>query len=109
MPGNGAVLDPRRPFPNGDGVEVWQKLSLMNVAFLLGIASSIFVVPASTPFFILLAASAVVLVTLNVAMFRRLRKTTSGAKPATSKTWNVIIAICVAFWILDVLVHIFGR
>ena len=90
-------------------MKLWQKALVLNAAFLLGIASSMFVLPPSTPFFIWLIVSCVVLIAFNVAMFVRLRKPSSGTRPKTSKAWDVFIALCVAFWILDVLVHILRR
>ena len=90
-------------------MKLWQKIFVLNIAGLLGVASSLFVVPANTPFLLWLILSAVVLAVFNVAIFVRERKTASGTRPATSKAWDVFIALCVAFWILDVLVHILRR
>jgi hypothetical protein len=90
-------------------MKLWKKALVLNIAGLLGIASSIFVVPPNTPFFLWLIISAVVLSAFNVAIFVRHRKAGPGSRQPTSKTTDAIIALGVVFWIVDVLVHILRR
>jgi hypothetical protein len=90
-------------------MKLWKRILVLNTAGLLGVASSLFVLPANTPLYLWLVLSALVLVALNVAILVRHRKTATGTRPKTSKTWDVIIALCLAFWALEVLVHILRR
>jgi len=90
-------------------MKLWQKVFVLNMAGLLGIASSLFLVPANTPFFPWLIVSVVLLAGFNVAIFGRFRRPASGTKPVDSKVTDVIITVGVVFWILDVLVQILRR
>jgi hypothetical protein len=90
-------------------MKLWKKALVLNIAGLIGIASSMVVVPANTPFWLWSILSVAVLATFNVVMFVRHRKLVPGSKPTTSKAWDILIALCVIFWILDVLVHILRR
>jgi hypothetical protein len=91
-------------------MKLWQRVVVLNSAALLGVASSLFVLPASTPFYLWLGLSALVLAVFNIAIFRRHRKIASGTKQASPKAWDIYIGLlCVTFWILDVLIHILRR
>jgi hypothetical protein len=90
-------------------MKFWKKAVVLNLAGLLGIASSIFVVPPNTPFVFWLIISAVALAVFNAALVWRHRKAASGGSQGTSKVATVIGWVCVAFWILDVLVHVIRR
>jgi len=87
----------------------WQKAFVMNVAILFGIVSSLFVLPAKTPFFLWLAIAALVLVALNIAMVVQDRKNTSESRPIGTKAATIAIMVGAALWILDILVHVLGR
>jgi fucose 4-O-acetylase-like acetyltransferase len=90
-------------------MKLWQRVVVTNLAGLLGVSSSLFVLPTNTPFFLWLGSSILVLAVFNIAIFRRHQKTASGTVQSRPKAWDVLIALCVAFWILDVLVHILRR
>jgi hypothetical protein len=90
-------------------MKLWQKVLVVNVAGLLGIASSLFVLPANTPFFPWLMVSVVMLATFNVMIIVRHRKIASGSRPTASKATTIIIALGTAIWILDILVHVLRR
>lgn len=89
-------------------MKLWQKMSLLNFAGVIGIASSMFVLPASTPFWLWIVSSIVVLAALNVAFYVRQRKPTSGSSP-TSMRAKIIIAVGAAIWLLDILAHVLHR
>ena len=86
-----------------------QKLLILNIAGLVGIASSLFVLPGNTPFFLWVAVSAGVLIVFNVAMVIRHSKITPGRTPTASKTTTIIIALGTAIWILDILARVLHR
>jgi hypothetical protein len=90
-------------------MKLWQRAFLTNIALLLGIGSSLFVLPPNVPFFTWLIGSSLVFVTFNIVMFARFKRAASDARPKTSKPMKVIGALCVAFWILDILVHLLRR
>ena len=90
-------------------MKLWQKVFVMNVAGLLGIASSLFVLPANTPFFTWLMVSVVILAIFNVVIFVRHRKIASGSRLTASKATTIIIALGTAIWILDILAHVLRR
>ena len=90
-------------------MKLWKKVLVLNIAGLLGVASSMFVVPDNTPVYLWLVLAGLTLAGFNVLIFVRRREIASGSRPATSKAQNVLIALGVAFWILDVLVHILRR
>jgi hypothetical protein len=87
----------------------WQKAFVLNVAVLLGIASSLFVLPANTPFFLWLTISVVVLAAFNIAIVVRERRIAPGSRPRASKATTIVIALGAAIWILDILVHVLRR
>jgi hypothetical protein len=89
-------------------MKFWKKAVVLNLAGLLGIASSILVVPPNTPFVLWLIISAVVLTVFNAALVWRHRKAASG-NLKISKVSAVIIWVGATFWIVDVLFHIFRR
>jgi hypothetical protein len=89
-------------------MKFWKKAVVLNVAGLLGIASSIFVVPPNTSFVLWLIISVVVLTLFNVAIVWRHRKGSSD-NLKTSKVSAVIIWVGATLWILDVLFHILRR
>jgi hypothetical protein len=103
------MSNPVQPTGTKPAAVLWKKALVLNLAGLLGIASSLLVLPANTPFVLWFGVSAGVLVIFNVAIFVRHRKSVSGTRSTNSKEWNVIIALGVALWILDVLIHVLRR
>jgi hypothetical protein len=90
-------------------MKLWQRALVLNIAFLLGIGSSVFVVPENMLFRTWLIISILMLVALNIALFGRFKKNELGARLKTSKGASIIAVLCVAYWIIQVVVHIIRR
>jgi hypothetical protein len=92
----------------GDSVKMstWKKALLLNAAWLIGIAVSLFIVPPSTPLALWSSLAVLVFVVLNYAAFRR-RKTASGPASigiATAVSWMGVFLL-----ILDLIARYFFR
>jgi len=54
-------------------VKKWQKFTVLNIALLLGILASFFMVPSETPAWLWGSISVVVIAAMNYALFRKLK------------------------------------
>jgi hypothetical protein len=84
-----------------------KRFAAINVGALIGIGLSLFVVPSNTPFWLWLAISTATIAIFNFFLYRRLKKPldTPKAEPMPA----IIAWICTAFFLLEVLFHIFRR
>ncbi|MGE0407064.1 MAG: hypothetical protein AB7O65_12270 [Candidatus Korobacteraceae bacterium] len=75
-------------------MKLWKKVLLFNGAGLVGVASSLFVLPADTPFAIWLIGSSMA----------------SENKPGISSRVTTVITVTVGvYWVLNILLHVLYR
>jgi branched-subunit amino acid ABC-type transport system permease component len=82
-----------------------KKIIVLNLAWLAGIGLSIFIVPDNTPFWLWVAIALATIAILNFLLYRRLTKPLGAPRPEPLPT--IIVWICTAFCLLDVIFHLF--
>jgi hypothetical protein len=85
----------------------WKKCAAINVGALIGIGLSLLVVPPNTPFWLWLAISIATIAIVNFFLYRRLKKPPGALRPEPLPM--IIVWICTAFFLLDVIFHLLHR
>jgi len=85
----------------------WKKITLMNLAWVVGICLSIFITPAETPLWLWAEIAIATLAIFNFFLYRRLTKPTGTPKKEPLPA--IIVWICTAFFLLDLAFHFFHR
>jgi uncharacterized membrane protein YfcA len=83
----------------------WKKFALMNVACLIGIGLSAFIVPSNTPFWLWLTIGAATIAIFNFFLYRRLGR--SSTKPKKEPVPAVLGWIGVAIFLGELIFHFF--
>lgn len=83
-----------------DSLKSWQKVVLVNAAALIGVITSALAVPPATPVWIWALGSAVAIVFLNFAFFRRFRRKAGQASASYEPRAGLIAAVAFPLYVL---------
>jgi hypothetical protein len=88
-----------------DSVTHWQKPVLLNIAGLVGVVVSLFIVPGETPFWLWCVIAIVVIAALNTILYVGRRRVADSAR--TARTAIVIVGVMLLM--IDVIVSRYFR
>jgi hypothetical protein len=85
----------------------WKKYAAINVGAVLGVGLSIFIVPDNTPFWLWLTIGTATIAIFNFFLYRRMQR--PPGKPQGEPLPKIIVWICTAFFLIELVFHFLHR